>query len=211
MPDIDPPATPPGEVQIDLVPVGTPLWRIHGPNYQATQMNPVPRPTELAGGRFDSLAGDYSYLYLAGDLDGAMAEAIFRDLPLDGRPRRILKAAWSGLRVSELVVTRTIAMAACHGAALAHLGQDLWLTTCDPVDYVKTRRWAAAIRRWAPDTDGLLYRCRNDNDRLAAVLFAPPTQRRADCLEIVTESDLTDPVIFDVLQKVALRHHAILG
>lgn len=34
---------------------------------------------------------------------------------------------------------------------------------------------------------------------------------RADCLDIVTQSQLTDPATFDVLQGVALRHHAILG
>lgn len=44
-------------------------------------MNPTRQVTALAGGRFDSLDGDYRYLYVAGDIEGAMAERIFRDLP----------------------------------------------------------------------------------------------------------------------------------
>ncbi|WP_354531054.1 RES family NAD+ phosphorylase [Nakamurella sp. UYEF19] len=105
MPDIPPPETPPGEVQLEIVPIGTPVRRIHGVGFTADQMNPIRQETELAGGRFDSIDGDYSYLYFAGDLEGAMAERVSRDLPLDGRPRRVQAASWNRVsRGDRLVV-----------------------------------------------------------------------------------------------------------
>lgn len=211
MPSILPPDEPPGDVQIEVVPAGTSVWRIHGAAFAAHQMNPTQQKTELDGGRFDSVDGDYSYLYFAGDPEGAMAERIFRDLPLDGRPRWIPAVTWAGLLLSELIVTRDLDMASCHGAALAHLGQDLWLTTSDPAEYVTTRTWASAIRGWAPDAEGLTYRCRNDNDRLAAVLFAPIDQQFADCLTVTRSAPLTDAAVLDQLQRVALLHNAVLG
>ena len=190
---------------------GTPLFRIHSPDYPANAMNPRRQETTLGGGRFDSLDGDYSYLYVAGDLEGALAERVFRDLPLDGRPRIVPKEAWQNTTASELVVTADISTIACHGAALAHLGQDHWLHDSDPRDYIRTRMWASAIRDWVPDADGLAYRCRNDNDRLAAVLFGPVDQKVMPILRVQRSSPIEDALNMDLLRRVALRHNAILS
>src|SRR5664279_4253186 len=84
MPMIDPPALPLGRPVVDRIPAGTLLWRVHSKKYLANQRNPTPAPTVPGGGRFDSLAGSYSYSYFGHSEEGALAEAVFRDLPLDG-------------------------------------------------------------------------------------------------------------------------------
>src|SRR5664279_5687213 len=173
MPMIEPPALPLGPPVVDRIPAGTLLWRVHSKKYLANQRNPTPAPTVPGGGRFDSLAGSYPEHGLGQSEEGALAEAVFRDLPLDGRPRIIPAAAWRPLEISGLETTRDLQLTCCHGPALSRLGQDSWLTRCDPEHYVRTRRWAAAIRSWQPKVDGLSYRCRNDEDQLALVLFGP--------------------------------------
>lgn len=62
------------------------------------------------------------------------------------------------------------------GPALSQLGQDTWLTKCEPNKDVLTRRWAAAIAGWAPEAAGLAYRCRHDEDSLAWMLSTAPNR-----------------------------------
>nr|WP_271212057.1 RES domain-containing protein [Rhodococcus wratislaviensis]GLK38392.1 hypothetical protein GCM10017611_52590 [Rhodococcus wratislaviensis] len=56
-------------------------------------LNPTAQPDELAGGRFDSRDVSHAYLYLADSPDGAIAETICRDLPLDPSIARIVPAS----------------------------------------------------------------------------------------------------------------------
>ena len=139
-----------------------------------------------------------------------MAERVFCDLPLDGRARMVPKRTWAELAVSELVVTADMDTTACHGAALSHLGQDPWLHNCEPRRYLRTRTWASAIRDWAPDASGLIYRCRNNNDRLAAVLFGTTDHKVMPALRLQRTSPIDDLANMDLLYRVALQHNAIL-
>ena len=212
MPKIDPPAAPLGPPVVDRIPAGTQLWRVHSEKYAATQRNPTPAPAVPGGGRFDSLDGSYSYSYFGQQAEGALAEAVFRDLPLDGRPRIIPAAAWRPLLISTLETTRELRLTRCHGAALSGLGQDSWLTRCDPENYVRTRRWAAAIRGWQPRVDGLSYRCRNDEDQLALVLFGPAGPGLFDSITTVgTPQSLVAQPTLDLVQHVARMHTAALA
>lgn len=70
---------------------------------------------------------------------------------------------------------------------------------------------AAAIRDWTPDTQGLTYRCRNDNDRLAAVLFGPVEQKTMPMLRVQRTTPIEDALNVDMLDRVALRHNAIVS
>ena len=212
MPMVDPPAVPLGPPVVDRIPAGTLLWRVHSKKYLANQRNPTPSPTIPGGGRFDSLDGSYSYSYFGRSEEGALAEAVFRDLPLDGRARIIPAAAWRPLMISGLETTRDLQLTCCHGAALSSLGQDSWLTRCDPEHYVRTRRWAAAIRSWQPKVGGLSYRCRNDEDQLALVLFGPAG---AGLFDSITPAGSSRPLVaqptLDLVQQVARMHTAALS
>ncbi|WP_394855675.1 RES family NAD+ phosphorylase [Rhodococcus globerulus] len=122
------------------------MWRVHSSRRSALPPNPTAQPDELSGGRFDSLDGTYAYLYIADSPDGAIAETICRDLPLDPTATRIVPAsAVTSHTVTALTLTRTVTVAALHGSHLSAVGQDLWLTKCEARHYVTTRKWAHAI------------------------------------------------------------------
>ncbi|MFZ2177301.1 MAG: RES family NAD+ phosphorylase [Rhodococcus sp. (in: high G+C Gram-positive bacteria)] len=176
MPNIEPPAA--GLLRPahrTVLTAGTVVWRVHSSHRAPHTPNPTAQPDELAGGRFDSLDGSYAYLYIADTPDGAIAETICRDLPLDPTIARIVpSSAVAGRTLTALTVTRSLTTAALHGPHLAAVGQDLWLTKCEARHYVTTRRWAHAIRAADPDLDGLAYRPRHNEDTLAWILTTDP-------------------------------------
>ena len=176
MPNREPPATVTADV--GWVPAGTRLWRIHSgaPDRHVLTLNPT-RADPLIGGRFDSPDGAYGYSYFGGDVSACIAETFCRSLPLDDRTPRILRhRRLTGRVLSEVEVTADFPVALLHGRHLAAIGQDLWLTKCDPVDYVMTRRWAAAIVAGTA-VRGVKYRARNDEDRFSVIMTvrADPT------------------------------------
>lgn len=57
------------------------------------------------------------------------------------------------------------------GVDLGAIAQDTWLTTAPASEYGLTRRWAAAIRDWAPFAQGLTWRSLREPDGFAYVLF----------------------------------------
>lgn len=176
MPPIEPPDACPGTPRIEELRPGSVLWRVHTSAREPHAMNPTAQASAEAGGRFDCLAGDYAYLYAADSPEAAIAETICRDLRLgDGLPRLIPRARVRGRLLSALRVTDPQQLVVVHCAGLTHLGQDIWLTKSAAVDYLLTRRWAAAIRRWVPDADGFVYRCRHDEDLRAWMLTTDPT------------------------------------
>ncbi|WP_179300893.1 RES domain-containing protein [Rhodococcus sp. ACPA4] len=117
----------------------------------------------------------YAYLYIADSPDGAIAETICRDLPLDPTVARIVPASVvAGRTLTALTLTRTLTVAALHGPHLSAVGRDLWLTKCEARHYVATRRWAHAIHAADPVIGGLAYRPRRNEDTLAWVLTTDP-------------------------------------
>ena len=122
----------------------TVLTRLHKARFGVTDFNPTVARSAYAGGRFDATPDDaYPFLYGADDDATAVSETLLRDVPSDEHGDRILPAA---------------------------VGQDTWLTTAS--EYALTRRWASAIREWAPWAQGLTWRSRREPDGFAYVLFA---------------------------------------
>lgn len=150
---------------------GTRLWRIHSgaPDRGALTLNQT--PAGAGGGRFHSSDGSYHYSYFGEDISTCIAETYCRSLPLDDRVPRILRRAkLSGRVLSQVTVTDDVLVALVHGSHLATIGQDTWLTKCDPVDYGTTRDWATAILRGTDGILGLKYRARNDEDKFSVVM-----------------------------------------
>jgi hypothetical protein len=146
------------------------LRRVHG-SFGAEAFNPTPQPSRLAGGRFDSLDGAFGYVYLGADDDGAIAETLCRDLPLDGAARLVPRTRLVGRRITSVEIVRDLRVLVLHGAALTQVGAGLWLTKCEADEYEVTRAWATKLLELLPEIDGFEYRCRHDEDRLAWVLF----------------------------------------
>lgn len=174
-----PPVAPPGDLaskaKIDHLVAGTEVWRVHRSGRNACAVNPTPQPTVPGGGRFDSLTGDYAYTYVGADQAAAIAETLCRDLATTGSRRLVPRVRIKGKTLSRLTVTTPQSVAALYGKYLSWIGQDTWLTKCDPTDYVLTRTWAAAIFTAEPGADGLVYRCRHDEDLFAWMLRTEPT------------------------------------
>ena len=166
----DPPVTLPGTPKVELLRAGTVLRRVHS-TFAADAFNPTAQPSKLAGGRFDSLDGGFRYTYLGADDDGAIAETLCRDLSLDGAARVVPRKRLVGRRITSVEVLRDLNVLVLHGAALTQVGAGLWLTKSDADQYEATRAWAARLLELLPDIDGFQYRCRQDEDRLAWVLF----------------------------------------
>jgi hypothetical protein len=153
---------------------GTRLTRIHSTTFAATEFNPTLAVSSLRGGRFDATGEDeYSFLYAAEDDMTAVSEVLLRDLAIDERGARLLpRAALSGRRISWLRPTVDLVLVSLRsGEDLAAVGQDPWLTTGPAAEYAMTRRWAAAIRRWAPWAMGLTWRSHREPEGFAYIFF----------------------------------------
>ncbi|MDP9398230.1 MAG: RES family NAD+ phosphorylase [Actinomycetota bacterium] len=176
-------------------------------------MNPTPAPSALRGGRFDSLDGSYAYLYVGEGPDAAIAETLCRDLPFAGSARIVPRRRIEGRMLTQLEVTRGLPVVSLHGPDLTQVGQDLWLTKSEPVDYDMTRAWAAAIRGWVPEAGGFVYRCRHDEDLQAWVLFTAPGVAVHPALAEVPEGSLPldNGAGLVEVRRVLARHHATLA
>lgn len=214
MPAIPPPPRCPGAIVFRHLEAGSRVWRVHSSRWDADSFNPSAAPSVLRGGRFDSVDGSFAYTYVGEDEEAAVAETIMRDLPFDGHPRIVLKTRFEDKFVTGVEVLRQLSLVSLLGADLTQVGQDLWLTKCDADEYLLTRAWSAAIRGWAPNADGFVYRCRHDEERLAYVLFddgdVPVSRARGSLRATLDTLSLRSPGGLEVLRRVASRHNASL-
>ncbi|WP_436692391.1 RES family NAD+ phosphorylase [Geodermatophilus sp. CPCC 205506] len=169
----EPPSDLPGNPTYVTIPAGESLFRIHLNAFAPTQFNPNPVSNPFRAGRFDSTAGDFSYLYAAQTIAGAVAEVLLRDIPESeiGQPRLVPLAQVRGRRLSEIRVQRPLRLVDLTGPGAHAFSQDSWLTKCDGVYYPYTQHWAKRIREWCPDAVGLLWRSRIDDNETVLVLF----------------------------------------
>lgn len=211
MPYPDPPPTLPAAL-VATVATGTSVWRIHGADRGPADLNPTPRPRARAGGRFDSLDGGYSYLYLGDGPAAAVAETLCRNLPVDQSPRLIPRAQIARRVLSELRTTRNIHVVDLTGTGAARLNAEVWLTKCDPSGYLQTRRWAAAILTANPDVDGIAFRSRHDENTLSWMLAAPPaTATHPALVPVGAVLPLESPDGHHLLGALLAAHNAALG
>ena len=195
---------------LETVAAGTVCRRVHRSGDLADAFNWTAQPSVLRGGRFDSLDGTYGHLYLGDSPEAAIAETLCRDLPLDGAARLVPWSRVSGRLLTSVEMLADVTVVALHGPALSQLGQDHWLCRSDAGSYVLTRRWAAAIRSWAPAAAGFQYRARFDEDRFSVVLFAdntgaPAVRALGDSIPLDSGAGLV------LLRSVLQRHNATLS
>ena len=176
MPRSAPPKECPGQPVLEPLKAGTVIFRVHlaklkSGTLKGNTFNPTPAASASKGGRFDHTVPGEAFLYAGKTLEAAVAETLLRDLRVTPAPRRIPFKQVRGRMISRLRVERALEMVSLHGKGLSQLGQDLWLTSCDPPDYPITRAWATAIRSWAPTAAGFVWRSRRQNDELVYVFY----------------------------------------
>lgn len=157
-----------------LLPADTTLTRIHSTAFSVTQFNPTVARSDLRGGRFDAIPEDeHAFLYAAQDDATALSEMLLRDLPINDFGARLLPlASLSRLSIGWLRTTVDLELVSIRsGRDLAAVGQDTWLTASPAAEYGMTRRWASALRGWAPWAAGLTWRSHREPEGFAYVFF----------------------------------------
>jgi RES domain len=193
-----PPTNYSGTIPLTGLPGGTILSRVHDAAYPLTSFNPVASDPLFGGGRFDATPADpYTYLYAADLDDGAVAEALLRDIDANDRGARFLaKKYWRGRALSRVVLNQDVTLVELRsGKQLGAIGQDTWLTTCDSDDYPQTRAWAHWLRREARTAQGIAWKSKREPTAVALVLFGD--QCPTDLLSEAAGPLAPDPCTFD--------------
>jgi len=175
----------------ETLPIGTVLWRIHWNGFEPTGFNPRPATGKREPGRFDSIDGDFAYLYAGETRRTVFAEVFLRgETVLASTVRIVPRRRLENLRLSRLVTAGELELVLLIGAeALGRIGQDAWLTSCDEHDYPLTEEYARTIRRWAPWAAGLVWLAKRDNAHRSYVLFADRVMPTALSGEMKLELD----------------------
>jgi hypothetical protein len=150
---------------------GRPLYRVHGRRLGAVEFNPCLG----RGGRFhpfaDAAGACVPTLYGASSVEGVIAETVFHDLPF-AAGQVVYEVELEERVLSKVIPARDLRLVLLAGAGLRKLGvarRDL--IESPAALFPLTRRWAAALHRAAPETDGLVWVSRADDRARAAVLF----------------------------------------
>lgn len=172
------------------LPTGSSLYRIYrnrpGPNGRTAAGDVLwfgPGDHRSPRHRFDAPDGSYGVCYLAREPAGAFVETFLRDPDLGAPGTRIL--AYSELASYQVVrvdVHRNLRLAQLRGPGLAWRGVTASVSTT--IRYRETQELSARIHEESPQPDGIEYRCRHDNDRVAVALF----DRTRTALEVAFET-----------------------
>jgi hypothetical protein len=152
-------------------PSGTDLWRVHKLDRRPAEFNPG-----MDLGRFHPFPGHagkpVATLYAASTWQGAVAETVFRDVPLRGGPRTKRRAELELRAMSLLRLRRKVKLVELRGTGLRRLRlQRRELIETDADQYSRSVRWAAALYQAAPQAGGLVWTSRLHDPSAAVVFF----------------------------------------
>lgn len=162
-----------------------------------------------SGGRFDAAAPEVGRLYAGDSIHAVVAETLLRDTPLvDEGWRSIPFASVAGRALTVLRLLRDVELVSLHGAALAAVGQGLWLTKCDSADYPMTRAWGEALRVACPASQGFVWRGRFDEDRLCYVFYSD--RMESSGFEASSTIPLDDGAGLEAVRRVLLDFRTVI-
>lgn len=117
-------------------------------------------------------------LYAADDLEGALSETVFHNVPVRGPRKRVAKLALQPMIASVLACDRDLTLVKLYGPGLSRLGvsrAELIETT--PEHYERTAAWAQALHASDASIDGLIWVSRQNDATQALVLFGDRVER----------------------------------
>jgi hypothetical protein len=139
------------------------FWRVHGTARDPRWFGPA--PGEAPGNRFDAPGGEYRVCYLGDSPEVAFAETFLR-----GPGTRLLeRAKLSARSFSSVPLSGELTLARLHGPGLVRLGIGAEIVHGHP--YATCQNLALDLWSHRDRVDGIAYRSRWDNDRLAVALF----------------------------------------
>jgi hypothetical protein len=163
---------------MEIWPAETPLLRVHHSRFGATEFN----PGIGSGGRFDPLyelnGAAVPTLYASDTINGAFAETVFHDVPLQGR-RHVAISVLMPLVISTITVARPLRLIQLRGFGLQKLGVSRRQIIESNADcYRHTRTWSENLYRSVAEADGLLWTARQHDTSAAVLLFGTRVARR---------------------------------
>jgi RES domain len=164
---VRPRARPPLAVELEPLPAGSELVRVHHRRYGATESNASARPAA----RFRPFGNPVPTLFAARNADVAVAESVFHDVPIRG-PRQLARAALAQRVLSRIATRRELRLIGLHGYGLQRLGVSHGeLIEAPAAAYPWTAEWGRALHAAAPEADGMVWMARRFTGRPALILF----------------------------------------
>jgi RES domain len=153
-----------------------PIVRCHDSRFGASEFNRTAsegrfRPVR-SGGRI------LGTIYGAQDDAGAIAETLFRGVPVRASFKAIRRARLAPVMISVLLAKRSIRLASLHGNGLQRVGA----TAAELIDseadqYPALTPWGQALHDCPAQPDGIVWRSRHYDDSYAFILFGDRVRR----------------------------------
>lgn len=157
---------PPPDLDRREIPIGTVppvrIYRIHRSGYTPLWFGPA--PDQPPAYRFDAPTGEYRVCYFGRTPEASFAETFLRQPPV----RLISMEDLASRSLATFRLTRSLRLVSLNGPGLAQLGATAEIASGD---YPLCRAWALALWRHPSAPDGLMYRCRHDDESFAIALF----------------------------------------
>lgn len=175
---------PPGELNplIGEWEAGQRIFRCHDSRFGASEFNRTDSP-----GRFRPVRDRgriVGTIYGADDDAGAVAEHVFRPVPVAASVKQVRRARLVPVIMSTLTCQRTLRLASLHGEGLRRVeATRAQLIDSDANEYPALARWGQALHDCAAQPDGIVWRSRHNDGAYAVVLFGDRLRR--DELDVV--------------------------
>jgi hypothetical protein len=163
--------------------------RIHPLRHHATQFHSASKAT--VNGRFHFFENAdgvvVPVLYGAETIDAAIAEIVFRKVPVRAAPRLLPVEDFAGLALSVITPARPLVLIELLGHGLRRLGLVAEeLTSTGAPEYPRTVTWAQRLHEAEPSADGIVWMSRQFNAAQALMLFGDRIEQR--------ELDVSEPL-----------------
>ena len=123
-------------------------------------------------------------LYGAEDAAGAVAESVFRAVPVPANGAGVRRARLVPVMISTLAAKRILRLASLHGNGLRRVGATrAQLIDSEADQYPRLAAWGQALHDCPAEPDGIVWRSRHYDDVYAFILFGDRVLRRE--LEVV--------------------------
>jgi hypothetical protein len=118
-------------------------------------------------------------VYGAQDDAGALAESVFRPVPVSAAVKQVVRARLAPILVSTLASNRPLRLASLHGNGLRRVGASrAQLIDSEADNYPALSAWGQALHDCQARPDGIIWRSRHYDDSYAFVLFGDRVRRR---------------------------------
>jgi len=165
---------------------GKTIFRVHEQNYGATEFNPV-CDRKISEGRFHPFkarknsAHCIPVIYGADSEEGALAETVFRDIPINGE-RQVQSLSFKLWNLSIIQCERDLRLISMLDPDILKLKtKRIDLVESGRKQYSVTRKWASMLYSYKDENnckpDGFIWRSRQNTESRAIILFEPRVPR----------------------------------